>query len=102
MIGKPVARLESPARAFGTPGAYAAAGIRDRLVRNIQKYAVGIGEYVLAYGAGLQIFLELTALHSDGDFFRGGLGKGRCDFVQIFLGFFYALDFKADMIEALP
>ena len=57
---------------------------------------------MLAYGARLQIFLKLTALHSHGDFFRSGFGKSRRDFVQIFFGFFYTLDFKADMIEALP
>ena len=35
-------------------------------------------------------------------FFRRGFGKSRRDFVQVFLGFFYALDLKADMIETLP
>jgi hypothetical protein len=77
-------------------------GSSNRLLGNIQQYAVGIGEGVLADGAGLKIFLHAAALRSAADFFRRAFGMFRRDSLQVFFRLFDVLDLEADMIEALP
>jgi hypothetical protein len=57
---------------------------------------------VFSSSATLQVLLDGLTLASNGYFSRRGLRVGFLDFVEVFLRSLQIVDFKANMVEALP